>query len=199
LIPAQPCRLRTYAQACALFVAVFAFCGLTHSQTVKEEIRLLDKPLGNSHGDPVTAGTTVKVTERQGFWVRVEVGGRSGWVKASGLSFSSGSGGSTAIDTGRLGTGNIVSTSAARGLSAKDLLNGTPRMDEVAKMAQYAPDNAAVQVFASQGRVVSLAQPVLLKAAEPPAAKPAAAQAEGKREGSSEPSKSTPKKGADDW
>ncbi len=191
--------LRRCVRASALMVALMVVCAHGHAQTVKEELRLLEKPSGSPQGAPVAAGTAVKVAERQGFWVRVEVGGRSGWVKASGLSFSSGSGGPTAIETGRLGTGNIVSTSAARGLSAKDLLNGTPRMDEVAKMAQYAPDGAAVQAFSGQGRVVALAQAVSLKAADPPAAKPAAAQAEGGRAAAGEPSKPTPKKGADDW
>jgi hypothetical protein len=98
-----------------------------------------------------------------------------------------------------LGTGNIVSTSAARGLSAKDLLNGAPRMDEVAKMAQFAPDGAAVQAFLSQGRVVALAQTVSLKAAAPSTGKPAAAQSEGGRAAVGDSSKPTPKKGADDW
>jgi hypothetical protein len=35
-----------------------------------------------------------------------------------------------------MGEGNIVSNSATHGLSAKDLLDGTPRSAEVIKMAR---------------------------------------------------------------
>jgi hypothetical protein len=181
------------------FAALIAVAGLSRAQTLKEEGRLYDKPSGVAQGAAIAAGTSAKVLERQGFWIRVEAAGRNGWINASGLSFSSGSGGPTAIDTGRLGTGNIVSTSATRGLSAQDLLNGSPRMDEVAKMALYAPDKAAIEAFASQGRVIARGQPVSLRATEVTAAKPGSAQTNGQRESSDGPSKSTPKKAADEW
>jgi hypothetical protein len=158
---------------CAAFLAV-GLPGLSHAQTLKEESRLLDKPSGAAQGAAIVAGTGAKVLERQGFWVRVEASGRSGWLKASALNFSSGSGGPTAIDTGRLGTGNIVSASSARGLSAKDLLNGTPRPEEVAKLNQLMADAAAVQAFITQGEVTALAQAVMLKAPPPAVAAPAA-------------------------
>jgi hypothetical protein len=168
-----------------------------HAQTLKEETRLLDKPVGAPQGSAVAAGAPAKVLERQGFWVRVEAAGRSGWLKASALSFSSGSGAPAAIDTGRLGTGNIVSTSSARGLSAKDLLSGAPRPDEVAKLNQMVADAASVQGFVSQGKIVALTQAVTLKA--PPAAAPAPATARaGKTEGSTT-QPVTSKKASDEW
>lgn len=173
--------------------------GLCYSQTVKAELRLLNKPSGESQGKQIAIGTAVKVIERQGFWVRIEVGGQSGWVKASGLSFSSGSAGPTTIDTGRLGSGNIVSTSAARGLSAKDLLNGSPRIEDVAKMAQYVPETTSIQAFASQGQVIALGQMVSLKVAEPDAVKPAVVQTDSRPDKSSEKPKSNQKKASDDW
>lgn len=183
----------------SLLFLLIGFCELAIGQVVKEETRLLDKPSGVPLGTSVPSGTATKVIERQGFWVRVDISGRTGWIKASGLSFSSGSAGPAAIDTGRLGTGNIVSTSAARGLSAKDLLNGAPRIEEVAKLTQFIPDKASLMIFSAQGQVVALAQPVSLKAAEPPAIKPAPDQADGKQVPSSEKSKSTLKKASDDW
>lgn len=182
-----------------LLFLLFSFCELAIGQVVKEEIRLFDKPSGVPQGASVPSGTATKVVERQGFWVRIDINGRTGWIKASGLSFSSGSAGPTTIDTGRLGTGNIVSTSAARGLSAKDLLNGTPRMEEVLKLTQFTPDKASLTTFGFQGLVVALPQTVLLNAAEPPAIKPVAEKADGKQESSIEKSKATLKSASDDW
>jgi hypothetical protein len=184
---------------CALCLLFLSNVDLCHAQTVKSEVRLSNKPSGEGQGKQIAIGTTVKVIERQGFWVRIEVENQSGWVKASGLSFSSGSAGPTAIDTGRLGGGNIVSTSAARGLSAKDLLNGSPRIEEVAKMVQYVPETMAVQAFASQGQVIALAQKVSLKVVEPVAVKPAVVQTDSKPQPSNEKPKSNQKKASDDW
>lgn len=148
-------------------LTLFALFGAASGQTIRREASLLEKPSGSPRGGVLPSGTPVKILERQGFWLRVEVNGRSGWIKASGITFSEGSGGPTAIDTGRLGTNNIVSTSAARGLSAKDLLNGTPRMDEVGKMAQYVADASALQSFVSQGRIVTSSKDIVLKARRP--------------------------------
>jgi hypothetical protein len=170
---------------------------LALAQTVKVEARLLDKPSGAHQGAVVAAGAAAKVVERQGFWVRVDVSGRTGWIKASSLSFSSG-GGPIAIDTGRMGVGNIVSTSAARGLSAKDLLDGTPRPAEVLKMAQYSPDASVLQNFMTQGQISPQAKPVQLKTVEPVPAKPSVSQAST----GSPPAVSSqraPKKDGDDW
>jgi hypothetical protein len=182
-----------------VLTALICSANLAAAQTFKEEARLLDKPSGVPQGAAVSAGSVVRVLERQGFWLRVDISGRTGWIKASGLSFSSGSAGPTAIDTGRLGTGNIVTTSAARGLSAKDLLNGTPRIEEVVKLIQFAPDKASLMAFGSQGSLVALAQAVSLKVAEPTVEKQVSAHTDGKESSSNENLRSTQKKAADDW
>lgn len=179
-------------------LTIFAGSALALAQTFKEEVRLLDKPSGAPQGAVMAAGAAAKVVERQGFWVRVDVSGRSGWIKASGLSFSNGSGGPVAIDTGRLGAGNIISTSAARGLSAKDLLDSNPRPSEVLKMAQYAPDASAVQAFIKQGQVSPQLKPVQLNVVEPPPVKPRAPQAPADSR-PAVPSQLAPKKDGDDW
>lgn len=173
-----------------IVVGALIACATASGQTFKEEGRLFDKPSGTAQGASISAGTRANVIERQGFWIFIQVGGRSGWIKASALSFSSGGSGPTAIDTGRLGSGNIVSTSAARGLSAKDLLTGTPRIDEVVKMAQFSSDAAAVRQFASEGLVVAISKDVSLSA------KPLA---EDKRSASGHSPKASTKNGADDW
>jgi len=140
---------------------------------MKEDATAMDAPEGKAAAFSAKAGTAVKALKRLGFWVQIEAQGKAGWVKASALSFSAGLGGPVAIDTGRLGRGNIVATSAARGLSAKDLLNGTPRPDDVQRLAGFAVDVAAVQGFTAQGSMQAPARAVALVA--PPVATPVAA------------------------
>ncbi len=174
-------------------------CGCASAQTLKDETRLLDKPSGSPQGTALAVGTAVKVLERQGFWLRVEGGGKAGWIKASGLSFSSASSGPTAIDTGRLGTGNIVATSAARGLSAKDLMSGSPRMEEVEKLARLGiGDSNAISAFMSQGLVTPLPERITLRIPEPTRAAAPAANTGSDGTGAAS-SKPKGKKNDDDW
>ena len=75
----------------------------------------------------VAANVSVKLLKRQGFWVEVSADGATGWIKLSDVNMSAASGpGLSAVDTGRTGKGNIVSTSAARGLSDKELTSAKP-------------------------------------------------------------------------
>ncbi len=168
------------------------------AQTLKEETRLHDKPMGTPQGAVLVSGSSLKVLERQGFWLRVEASGRSGWVKAGAVSFSSAPSGPASIDTGRLGGNNIVASSAARGLSAKDLMNGSPRMDEVEKLAQYTiSDLAEVSAFMAQGAVTPLSQRIVLKV---PAARPTAATAGANPAGTTDTAtKAQGKKNDNDW
>ena len=169
-----------------------------NAQKLKEDTRLLDKPSGAQQSTALPAGAAVKVIEREGFWLKVQVGSASGWAKASSILFSSGTGGPIVIETGRTGGGNIVASSAARGLSAKDLMSGAPRMDEVEKLSKLAIiDPRDLTTFISQGRVVFLAQPVALKV---PETKSSSAASTSPASGdSSAPQRQQKKKGDDDW
>ena len=119
-----------------LFLAcLMLMCFTVNAQTLREDAILSDKAEGAPGATKLKAGSSVKVLKRQGFWVEVDAGGKNGWLKASQLNFTGATGGPTAIDTGRLGTGNIVATSAARGLSAKDLVSGKPNFDEVKQLS----------------------------------------------------------------
>lgn len=122
------------------------------AQTMREDANAFDKPNGKATGLKFSSGSSVKVVRRDGFWIEVNVTGKSGWIKASQVTFSS-PGGSVAIDTGRMGSGNIVSTSAARGLSAKDLLNGKPNLSDVGRLESIRVDAKDVQAFALAGKL----------------------------------------------
>lgn len=171
------------------------------AQTLREEAALFDKPDGAPQGARLKAATPLKLLKRQGFWVEVDAGGKSGWLKVSSVSFA-GASGPVAIDTGRMGTGNIVATSAARGLSAKDLLEGKPNLEEVARLEALSLDASGVTAFRAQGgvqpvsNVSALAAPRQVANAGHAAATPAGSNAPA---GANAPAAAGKKKGDDDW
>ncbi len=122
------------------------------AQTMREDAIALDKPNGKATSLKFVFGSSVKVIRRDGFWIEVNVAGKSGWIKASQVNFSS-LGGSVVIDTGRMGSGNIVSTSAARGLSAKDLLSGQPNLSDVSRLESIRVEAKDVQTFTLVGNL----------------------------------------------
>ncbi len=105
--------------------------------------------------------TPVKMMKRQGFWAEVEVARQKGWVKLSDLNMSTGgSSGLIQMDTGRSGKNNIVSTSAARGLSAKELIAAKPDPLQFDQLKLLAVSPADAESFSKSGglqvRTVSL-------------------------------------------
>lgn len=115
------------------------------------------------------AGAFVKILKRDGFWVEVESGGVKGWVRISSVKFSAGSG-TTSIDTGRLGTGNIVATSAARGLSAKDLLEGKGDPKAVDKLNAHRVEVQQIIKFAQEGNLTEVKLTAFLQVPSPDSA-----------------------------
>ena len=153
-------RFHRHALAVCLGLLSFAL----HAQTVREEAVLLDKPEGKPTNIKLSAGAAVKTVKRQGFWVEVDASGKTGWLKVSQINFAGATGGATAIDTGRLGTGNIVATSAARGLSAKDLLEGRSDEKAVDRLAEWRPESRQLQQFASEGGLTEVRLAAFLQA-----------------------------------
>lgn len=182
-------------QTLAFFAACLMLMFLTvNAQTLREDASLSDKAEGVPGATKLKAGSSVKVLKRQGFWVEVDAGGKNGWLKASQLNFTGATGGPTAIDTGRLGTGNIVATSAARGLSAKDLVSGKPNFEEVKKLDGLSFDPAGIDGFVALGGVVPSKEKIQLAAAKPVAPPTAAPSPNG-----ATPAPATKKKDDDEW
>ena len=81
--------------------------------------------------------------------------GSRGWLKASSVSLGVGSSGLTGLGSGREGKGNIVSTSAARGLSSKELVAAKPDFSQVDELQRLAVDSKSAEGFASSGKLVN--------------------------------------------
>ena len=114
--------------------------------------------------ESVAANVSVKLLKRQGFWVEVSAGGATGWIKLSDLNMSAASGpGLSAVDTGRTGKGNIVSTSAARGLSDKELTSAKPDAQQFEQLKALAVKPVDAENFAQaaglKSRTVALLAP----------------------------------------
>lgn len=178
----------------ALVIGVL-LSGMISAQTVRDDAVFFDKPDGKPVSVKVKGGTTVKVIKRQGFWVEVEAAGKTGWVKVSQLNFAAVTGGATAIDTGRLGKGNIVATSAARGLSAKDLVSGKPNFSEATKLEAQNVTPQAVQTFMVSGGLLPVTEKIQLSL---PRTQGSASPASGGASTNAGAS-STKKKDDDDW
>lgn len=99
------------------------------------------------------ANTPVKLIRRQGFWTEIELLGSKGWVKLSSVQLGSGAGLAAGLDTGRTGKGNIVSTSAARGLSSKDLTSAKPDFNGFEQLRKLSVSPNAADAFAQSAQV----------------------------------------------
>ncbi len=191
-----------YFSPVLLFLLLIFSSAVIQAQTLKENTGLFDKPDGAKTAD-AKAGTPLKITKRQGFWVEVDAGGKKGWVKLGVVNMASTTGGSVALDTGRTGKGNIVSTSAARGLSAKDLLQGKPDPQAVVKLESYVLDATVVPSFRTEGGIHPLTEKIALTAppAEPAAKSEAKPEEKKATETTADEDYDTPKKKKrkDDW
>jgi hypothetical protein len=140
------------------------------------ELRAEPKPVAKTVAS-LPAAAKVAIGKREGFWVQVSAGAAHGWLRVTDLSFAQPGGAVSlaGLDSGRLGKNNIVSTSAARGLSAADLQQAKPNYAAVAALASLSAQPATLQAFRAAGalREVTLA-PLPLRAGS---VKPAAAAA----------------------
>jgi hypothetical protein len=110
----------------------------------------------------IPAGTALKLSKREGFWVEVETGGAKGWLKLSDVAMGQGTaGGLGALHTGRAGKGNIVSTSAARGLSAKDMVAASPDLKEFESLKNLSVGLQDAERFSKEGGLVVRQIPLL--------------------------------------
>lgn len=180
--------------------------GSAQAQSITSDTPVLSAPDPSSRVlSNFRVGAIVKIIKRDGFWVEVESGGVKGWVRISSVKFSA-SAGVTSIDTGRLGTGNIVATSAARGLSAKDLLEGKSDPKAVDRLNAHRVDLQQIIKFAQEGNLTEVKLAAFLQVPSPDSA--GNRQVEQKKSATQEQNEPTPnskpqragRRGADaDW
>ena len=176
-----------------LLVSLLEGSGSAWAQTMKEAATLLAAPNGVPTSKHLNAGTPIKILQRKQLWLEVAGSEGTGWVQISAIQFSSKGQGPVAIDTGRLGANNIVATSAARGLSAKDLLHGQPDAAAVEKLDLLMVDKSAVDRFRQEGQLVVNTHAIELVPSKP------SSKEDHDSSTSAGASKSGKKSSSDDW
>ena len=107
----------------------------------------------------IAKGARLEIVVRQSGWLQVKAGSKKGWVRL--LSVRRGQGGQTnvaqevggvaGVATGRTGTGQVVSTTGVRGLSAEELKAAKFDEKQIAKAESLAASPEDARKFAGQG------------------------------------------------
>ena len=126
--------------------------GLAQETTVPVELKAAADPASRSLGR-LPAKAPLKILKREGFWIQGEAGGGRGWIKASTATMGSAPSVLSGLSSGREGKGNIVSSSAARGLSSKELVSAKPDFNQVEDLQRSSVDSKAAEAFASSGKL----------------------------------------------
>ena len=135
-----------------LTISLVLFSSNAFSQTLNSASELKEnQSLESKTVKNLASNTSIKILKREGFWVQVEVDGAKGWVKLSSFNMAGQTPVITPLDTGRTGKGNVVSTSAARGLSAKDLTLAKPDSSQFEELKKLSVDSSEADKFAKSG------------------------------------------------
>jgi len=105
----------------------------------------------------VPSGAQLTVSEKKGFWVKATSGNQTGWLKLSEIELQVTKAKIDPMATGRSGSGNIVNTAGARGLSPDELKSAKPNpgaVDSAVKVSSSVTD-ADLSSFASAGGIAS--------------------------------------------
>ena len=159
------------ARALITFLAALLSVGqaphaLAQETTVPVELKAAADPASKSLGR-LPAKSPVKILKREGFWIQVESSGGRGWIKASTATLGSASSGLSGLSSGREGKGNIVSTSAARGLSSKELVAAKPDFNQVEDLQRSTVDSKAAEAFAASGKLGKRSVALLVAPSKP--------------------------------
>ena len=149
---------RRLLQCVTMISALSSAEAFAQPATVKTDDVLRSEPSPTASSvASVTANAKLGVTDRKGFWAKVDFGGTTGWLKLSSLNLDQGGGAPSGsaisgLASGRTGSGNIVSASGTRGLSAEDLKAAKPDMAAVAQVKKLAvPADEATRYAQSGG------------------------------------------------
>ena len=151
---------------------ISALAGHAQAQTLAKAADLKAEPAADAKTlKSLPANAAAKMLKRQGFWAEIEVGGAKGWVKLSEISMgASGASAISTVDTGRTGKGNIVSTSAARGLSAKELVAAKADPQQFEQLKSLAVSASEAETFAQSSGLKNRTLALLATPAGQPAA-----------------------------
>lgn len=121
----------------------------------------------------VKRGDALTIIKKQGAWLQVKTSKSTGWLKLLAVKRASSTSTSTASvlnqNSGRAGTGQIVSTTGIRGLSEEELKAATFNESEINLMESYTTSSVDAEKFAKSGalKTVPFAELVEIKPSQP--------------------------------
>lgn len=117
-------------------ILVFCFSPINiFADSLKSEQDLKETPSIKGNVVGKAAKGNVEVIDKKGFWVKVKNDSIEGWTKLNNVEISKDSNFSlSSLNTGREGSGNIVSTSGVRGLDGEDITSAQPDLIEFEKL-----------------------------------------------------------------
>jgi uncharacterized protein YgiM (DUF1202 family) len=114
----------------------------------------------------ISKGDNLEILSKKGAWLQVKSKSKSGWVRL--LSVKRGNtgsnnqvGGVLAAASGRAGTGQVVSATGIRGLSAEDLKAAKYNESEVKTLESYTQSAGQGRQFANAGKLKTISFPNL--------------------------------------
>jgi len=93
---------------------------------LKNTVLFKDASTTSGNSISIEAKKTIKIIEKKGFWVKVDLNGQSGWLKLNDIELPNISNNIDPLSTGRAANGNIVNTAGVRGLSPEELKGSKP-------------------------------------------------------------------------
>lgn len=121
---------------------------------------LMEQPfIDAAKAGSVAANEPVDILQRQGAWVRVQAGGKSGWVRSLNLRMGSampatGQGNSNgAAMLLRTGSSGRTVTTGVKGLDEEKIRNASPDPDEVAKLDAFTATTQDAQALAAADKL----------------------------------------------
>jgi hypothetical protein len=138
--------------AAAGFCAAIALAAAVQGTVTQDDVIRAEPASTGASVAAIKAGAAVNVVQRSGFWRRVESTAGNGWLKLSSVRVDSGESsgaGLAALATGRGATGNVVTTSGTRGVSAEDLVGAAPDAAELQRLEAMEVTGGQANAFAS--------------------------------------------------
>lgn len=142
-----------------LLAALLLLPGLAAAETgtLLKDDSLRQQPYSDAQSlASVKRGEKVQILAKQGAWLQIKTAQASGWVRLLSVRRGSTTPGNEAasvlaVASGRAGTGQVVSTTGVRGLSAEELKSASFNAAEIAQLEANGISAEQAQQFATEG------------------------------------------------
>ena len=141
---------------CFSFLVILSIVSVSKADSLKSDQELKELPNVKSKAVGKISKGEIQVIEKKGFWVKVKKDSVEGWTKLNNVKIEKDSNLSlSSLNTGREGSGNIVSTSGVRGLDGEDITNAQPDMNEFEKLKKLTVQKSAGETFSQNSKLIT--------------------------------------------